>query len=602
MATFNFRRICSWPYLREMFENIFDPTSGHTHDGTAGNGGPIGASGIAADAVGPSELGVTAGTALADHALVPGTALTLDALKIAALTIGASAADGALLQAHVIDGTTLLGLQILPKASATHAGINYHRIVMIDAEFGDPAKPTTGLLLTFGRNIATSAGITDTGLDVRISNGEVNVGANQLQGAYIKAKNESGGTVGGNIVGLFIEAIQQGTCAGSTYGLKFGTDGSVITADILFSGGATLATGFLDDTTKYQAMWILPASGAAAGVNYHRGMSLEQDFGDPTKPTTGLLATFSRSAVATGTFTDTGADFRVSNAKVNTTGAYSLQGIYIKAKNTAAGTLTGDLIGLFIEAVNDGTVNGSVYGLKIGKDSGALTADILLSNGATIYNSPAAVLTITEGTIALVGDVTAAAGTVYGSQTITSATPSTTREGRFEITLNPASVVNIGSASGSIVGVRGCVTLNSGKNVTDGYIYGAQGKFVGDGATISVGSGHIAGVLAQMSGSGMTLTDGHVGVLIVSGQNLPASANMNMIYLESGGNSINALIQSNVKCDYVFDLNTFESATCIVAAGVSSGSFGNADGVATKVLKIKIDGATYYIPTHTQNT
>lgn len=166
---------------------------------------------------------------------------------------------------------------------------------------------------------------------------------------------------------------------------------------------------------------------------------------------------------------------------------------------------------------------------------------------------------------------------------------------RSEVTVTPATTVTFGSAS--IVGVRGCVTVTTGKEVTDGFLYGVQGKFVGDGATLSVGSGHIAAVLAQMSGSGMTATDGHIAPLIVSGQNLPTSANVNMIYLESGGGKVNAILQSNVKATYAFDINNFESGGLIAAAGVGSGSAGQSGGfAATKVLVCLIDGVAAYIP------
>jgi hypothetical protein len=85
------------PKLYELLAGLFDATTGHTHDGTAGNGGPIGASGIAAGAVGASELGVTAGTVTASKAVVvdanldAGDFRNLDAVNIDA---GASGTAG----------------------------------------------------------------------------------------------------------------------------------------------------------------------------------------------------------------------------------------------------------------------------------------------------------------------------------------------------------------------------------------------------------------------------------------------------------------------------------------------------------------------------
>ena len=56
MGIFRPKRIYSWPSLHEWLTSIFHATTGHTHDGTEGNGGPIGASGIAAGAIHADEL------------------------------------------------------------------------------------------------------------------------------------------------------------------------------------------------------------------------------------------------------------------------------------------------------------------------------------------------------------------------------------------------------------------------------------------------------------------------------------------------------------------------------------------------------------------
>jgi hypothetical protein len=125
-------------------------------------------------------------------------------------------------------------------------------------------------------------------------------------------------------------------------------------------------------------------------MNYHKLFGLGDvtgttafGFGDPTKPTTGIMATFGRTAIATATLTDTGLDIRAINKLVNT-GTNSLQAGYFKAKNYSGGTVGGDLVGLFVETVNDGTVTGGTYGLKLGKDTGAIDADIVLTNGLHI--------------------------------------------------------------------------------------------------------------------------------------------------------------------------------------------------------------------------
>ncbi len=130
-----------------------------------------------------------------------------------------------------------------------------------------------------------------------------------------------------------------------------------------------------------------PASKAITGVNYHKLFAIGDvagtaayGFGDPAKPTTGIMACFGRTTIATGNITDTAIDIRAINKLVNT-GTNNIQGAYIKAKNYDTGTVGGDLIGAFVETVNDGTVTGKVIGLKLGKDTGDMTADIEFTNG-----------------------------------------------------------------------------------------------------------------------------------------------------------------------------------------------------------------------------
>ncbi len=192
-------------------------------------------------------------------------------------------------------------------------------------------------------------------------------------------------------------------------------------------GGKTLgeATGTLEKNTNgaiLSAMLLKPnPSAATSGINYHKLFAVGDvtgttayGFGDPTKPTTGAMFGFGRTVIASATLTDTGLDVRAINKLVNT-GANTLQGAYIKAKNYSTGTVGGDLIGLFVETVNDGTVSGSTYGLKIGSDGSTITSDIILRNGATINNNAAGTLTITETAIALVGSLSASGVLTLGA-------------------------------------------------------------------------------------------------------------------------------------------------------------------------------------------
>lgn len=132
-----------------------------------------------------------------------------------------------------------------------------------------------------------------------------------------------------------------------------------------------VTTGTIKNRVK-----VLPgASATVSGIESHKLLTIGDDtgntaygMGDPAKPTTGLMACFGRTALATGTMTDTAADFRIINKLVDTTGVHSMQGLYVKAKNYSGATLTGNLYGAFIETVADGTVSGESAMLKLGTD------------------------------------------------------------------------------------------------------------------------------------------------------------------------------------------------------------------------------------------
>lgn len=207
--------------------------------------------------------------------------------------------------------------------------------------------------------------------------------------------------------------------------------------------------------------------------------------------------------------------------------------------------------------------------------------------------NPAQLTAITAGTRAASKAVVLSAASAIDqwdvAKTITDAAPATTRLLRSELTVTPETAVAV-AANGSLAAVRGCLTLTTAKSITDGYLYGVQGKVVLDGATVAVGSDHVCGVLAQISGSSLTATSGHIAGLIVSGQSLPASDQVNMIYCESGGNAINAVIQCNVKASYFLDISNFETAGICSATGTPA-----ATG-ATGWIKVYVAGAVRYIP------
>jgi hypothetical protein len=153
----------------------------------------------------------------------------------------------------------------------------------------------------------------------------------------------------------------------------------LIKLQVVFGGGIT-------GTIKKHVSIVTGESAAVTSVTHHKLLGIGDvtgttayGCGDPTKPTTGIMGCFGRTAIATAVLTDTAADFRIIN-KLTNTAANVIQGCYVKAKNYDTGTV-GSVIGLFVEAVNDGTAAGGCFGIKIGKDSGTMTADMVFSNG-----------------------------------------------------------------------------------------------------------------------------------------------------------------------------------------------------------------------------
>ena len=226
---------------------------------------------------------------------------------------------------YVVDGTTLIQLLLTPPASATVSSINYHKLFGFGDitgttafGFGAPTKPTTGIMASFGRTAIATATLTDTGLDIRALNRLVNTGANTLQGAYIKAKNYSTGTVGGDLIGLFIETVQDGTCSGSSYGLKIGSDGSTLTSDIILRNGATIDNGAAGTLTLTETAIALAGTVDSSG-----------DFTVATNKLAVAAAT-GVITLANGATIDNNASATVLNlteTTVRATGAFNVTGI-----------------------------------------------------------------------------------------------------------------------------------------------------------------------------------------------------------------------------------------------------------------------------------
>ena len=178
--------------------------------------------------------------------------------------------------------------------------------------------------------------------------------------------------------------------------------------DIIFGDFRNYAET-ISGSLSYGSLIQPKASSALTGVTRHALLCIGDlsgntayGFGDVAKSTNGVMIGFGRTAIATSAFTgvDTGLDVRCINKLVNDA-AYSMQGLYVKAKNYTDAVM-GVLIGIKIECVNDGTASSSTA-LKIHSDGSVLThaidmsscpttngMDIVLSSGISIGSGTAA--------------------------------------------------------------------------------------------------------------------------------------------------------------------------------------------------------------------
>lgn len=178
----------------------------------------------------------------------------------------------------------------------------------------------------------------------------------------------------------------------------------------IFGESDTISNTVTSGKTLSKIKIAPPASTATTNIDYQKLVTIGDEtgttaygFGDVTKPTTGLMASFGRTAVATSTQTDTGADIRVINKVINTA-ANTLQGLYIKAKNYTGATV-GSLIGLRVDVVSDGTVTNGAIGIDIESDNTVIEQDIRLSNGLAIFASKEAITATSTSTTLPAGSI-----------------------------------------------------------------------------------------------------------------------------------------------------------------------------------------------------
>jgi hypothetical protein len=338
----------------------------------------------------------------------------------------------------------------------------------------------------------------------------------------------------------------------------------------------------------------------------------------PNIGTSGVTTADGTSTNGVGTFTAT---FVAANGKLDQ--PLMVGSAFLKSDGTAsAGTVSVATTTPGVTATGRGTATGTEYtnittGVRY-VNTGTAAAPTWTTVSDTLGTSYLG--SVTPGTVAankaLVVDgskmlnelnVTGAV-TVDGllADTHSAATPtSAIRLLKSELTVTGAIS---GLGTNSAAGVRGLLTLAAAANATSGFYYGTQGKLTADAATIAIGSNHAAGVYAQASFASGTVASGHVAALIADVQTPPTTgaANVDGIYVEQvTGTKINSALKAIVNSTYVFDLDTTGAgagATCAPVAGTGSTSAGAATGVASRVLKVLIDGTVAYIPLFTANT
>jgi hypothetical protein len=247
--------------------------------------------------------------------------------------------------------------------------------------------------------------------------------------------------------------------------------------------------------------------------------------------------------------------------------------------------------------------------LDVETAGGLKVASVAISSTPAELNQLAGVTagTVTASKAVVVGsskevnEWTVTAGALVQSQTVSTAAMGTVRGIHGQVTGSHAAI-----ASGNIVGVRGLATLSGVNSAGGAYFYGAQGKLVVTG-TMNHADSRLCAVLAQLDTTGATLTAGQISALWVdhgAGITGAGGGQFNMIRITNtvSGSKPNAVIYAHSDATYLLDLSApGGTMSWQAAAGASSGSWGNADAVATKVLIINLGGTTYYIPAHTAN-
>jgi len=189
--------------------------------------------------------------------------------------------------------------------------------------------------------------------------------------------------------------------------------------------------------------------------------------------------------------------------------------------------------------------------------------------------------------------------------TLTAASLNTTRAIYSRLTLSPTSNSVVIPASGSVAGLRGEINVASGKTVTDGFLYGVQGKGVLLGTMNGASALRLTGLIGQVDTTGGTLTGPNNQVSGVwadlQGNATVGITEMYPLRVSNGMSvsppALGLFIGHATAALEVSDLGNGSSGDFVISAsGTSAGQCAQTGGVVfTKTLKIVADGTTYYI-------
>ena len=142
----------------------------------------------------------------------------------------------------------------------------------------------------------------------------------------------------------------------------------------------------------------------------------------------------------------------------------------------------------------------------------------------------------------------------------------------------------------NLIGVRGEAHIATGTTLAGNYVYGTQGKLFVAGTM--AGSAWAAGLVGQTDISAATLTSGsHITPIWsdagATGPSVSCTFADSLVLTNTTATTFNSLIYGYSKAAFAFDLSD-NGGGYIVATAAASGW--------SKSLKVKINGATFYIP------